>query len=124
MAIDVIDFEEIMNDLENERKAEKKKSSSKEDKKQPTEKLRSNYSFLYSMSKNKIERYIKNTTKYKTIDSQIKLLIVELKAYRSLGKKDLEEQTRALINSLKDSISDLKSFASEKNIREIGRAHV
>lgn len=116
---DILDFEEIIKDLEEERKSEKKtkKSSSKEDKKQPTEKLRSNYSFLYNMSKNKIEHYIKNTTKYKTINSQIELLKVELKSYRSAGRKDLEEQTRAMINSLKDSISDLNAFASEKNIR-------
>lgn len=114
---DILDFEELMKDLENERKSEKK--AKKSSTKQPVTRneIRSNYSFLYNLSKTKIEHYIKGTTKYKTINKQIQLLTTEMVAYRKAGRKDLEQQTKAMIDSLRDSIKDLNAFASEKNVR-------
>lgn len=116
---DILDFEELMKDLEEERKSEKKTEKSTGNRKTTprTSELRTNYSFLYNMSKNKIEYYIKNTSKFKTIDKQIKLLSEELLSYRKAGRKDLETQTKAIIDSLKDSIKELRAMSSDKNIR-------
>ena len=114
---DILDFEELMKDLENERKSEKKEKKSSTKQPVTRNEIKSNYSFLYNLSKTKIEHYIKGTTKYKTINKQIQLLTTEMVAYRKAGRKDLEQQTKAMIDSLRDSIKDLNAFASEKNVR-------
>lgn len=119
---DIIDIEELIDEFEKEQKKpflSRKKSDRKPTAKElsGTHDLKSNYSFLYGLSRDKVVKYIKGTNKYKTINKQIELLGVELKEYHRLGRKDLFDATKAMMDSLRDSIKDLTTFSSEKNIR-------
>jgi len=55
---------------------------------------------LTSNAKKKLESYLKKSPQYKTLTIQIDLLFAEFKNYKAIGKKDLAEKTRIMIQEL------------------------